>query len=274
MNRRSLLAGIVCAAAGGPARALVVGDPPDSPALHVDANTMRSRWAGVGSVLTGQGVYSGVLVSRRHVLTAGHVAPREPAAASFQLNVRTGEPDLLAVRHIVHHPRFRGFSAQNPAFDLAIVELATDAPAGVMVHPIVEAPPGIGVPVVIVGYGASGSGTTGATISPQASVKRVGTAIIDHLAFGEDGRPLLYRFTFLRGSAARKPATGPTAPVGLASGDSGSACFVQIGGRIGLLGVNTYTQLAAGGPHFGFGTAGGGQVLSAHLDWLRSVIGA
>lgn len=276
MNRRSMLAALACGCIAPPAWPLVAGDPPDSPALHVDPNVPTSRWACVGSVLTGQGIYSGVLVHRRFALTAGHVAPRDPAAVSFQLNLQSDRPTVLAVRRVVHHPAYRGFSPQNPTFDLAVLELAEPAPARVSVHPVAEVEPVAGMPMVIVGYGAAGHGASGATIPPQANVKRAGSAVVDRLVRdpGDVERALLYMFTFQRAGAARKPPTGITAPVGLAGGDSGSAAFIRAKGRFGLFGINTFTRLAPDGARFGFGTVGGGQVLSFHLAWLRAIISA
>lgn len=274
MRRRDVLAAFACGFAAAPSRALMAGDPPDAPQKRVDPNVPASPWSGVGSVTTANGVYSGVLVHPRYALTAGHVAPADAAGLHFNLNVQGDLSNPLAVRRVTHHPKFRGFSPTEPAFDLALLELADIVPPGVAVHPVVTRRPEAGMQMQIVGYGASGYGAVGVTVPAHATVRRTGSATIERiLADPQDAsRALLYFFTFARSSLARVPPSGPLAPTGLASGDSGSPCFVRTKDRLGLLGINTFVRSATGGIPFGFGTIGGGQVLSAHLDWLRSVI--
>ncbi len=86
-----------------PTPLIVVGDPngtpPDSPGLHVDPNVASSLFAGVGSVVgwftpTSGILGSGTLISRRHVLTAGHmldynadgIIDFEPSDMKFYIN--------------------------------------------------------------------------------------------------------------------------------------------------------------------------------------------
>ena len=53
----------------------------------VDANSMDSPWAGVGSITIGTGTYSGALIAPNYVLTAAHVVSgRAPGDITFNLN--------------------------------------------------------------------------------------------------------------------------------------------------------------------------------------------
>ena len=277
--RRNVAGALACALAlPGRALALMAGDPPDTPIRRLDPNRADSPFASVGSITNGEGhVYSGVLVGARHVLTAAHVLPAEPMTLRFHLNIDGDLSSTLGVRRAFRHPGFKGFTPPYPPNDLALLELDADAPP--IVHPpIAPVAPMPGTIIELVGYGASGNGGKGATLPANAALKRHGENVIEHLLRlnPDDVQPALYLFTFhAPESPPRRVALslGNLRETGLASGDSGSAAYCWLDGRRHLFGINTFVQQRANGagPVFGFGTVGGGQLLTAHRDWLRSI---
>ena len=142
----------------------MAGAPPDSPAARVDPNTATSAWAGVGSVVVNGHPFSGVVIGRRHVLTAGHV-PGDPPHTKFQLNLGGEAAHVIAVAKVVRHPAFKNFDPQHPRDDLAILVLAEDVPAGVPIYPLHHGDIDPGAVLTFVGYGASGHGDA---VSPSA----------------------------------------------------------------------------------------------------------
>lgn len=279
MKRRTLiLAGLAgCAGLTRTASALMAGNPPDSPIRRLDPNTASSPWSGVGSITGPAGVFSAVLIHSRFALTAGHVAPADPAAIHFNLNIEDDLSHRIAISRPVHHPGFHGFNPQSPAFDLALLELAEPAPGNARIHPVLAVPPPPGTEIELVGYGASGPGAVGVTVPANAALKRVGTNRVDRLVGSEGGVPLVYLFSFdapASGVRVKSASTGNDRETGLASGDSGSPAFVRVRGQPHLAGINTFSARLPGqtGAQFTFGSQGGGQVLAAHLDWIRSVI--
>ncbi len=173
-----------------PAAALMAGsasgDPPDSPAGRVDANTTDSTWAGVGSLTVGGGTYSAVVIGRRYVLTAGHVAKgANPANVKFNLNYGGSLSHQIPAAAVFAHPAFIGFNDPDTQHDIAIIELAQDIPAGAPIYPLHFADVAPGSTLVLVGYGNSGQGDVGTSVGGNPGVKRVGQNNAD--SFTPDG---------------------------------------------------------------------------------------
>jgi secreted trypsin-like serine protease len=281
-RRGVLLAALgASAAASAPARALMAGDPPDSPMRRLDPNVAASPWSGVASITVAGGVYSAVLISRRHVLTALHVVPPD-APVRVNLNIDGDISHRLEVARTHRHPRFKALNVDHGAHDLCVLELLQAAPESARIHPICASPLAVGQEITLVGYGASGTGSRGATVPAVAALKRVGTNLIDEiLAIGPERTPTVYLFTFdAPNQNNARPSLGHVSvgnlrETGLASGDSGSPVFVRARNRWELAGINTFVMRLASdtGAAFGFGTRGGGQVLAPQMTWLRSVVG-
>jgi hypothetical protein len=274
--------------AAAPAGAIVAGAPPDSPAARVDANRAESPFAGVGSIRVlaadGQGtagIYSGCLVARRWVLTAGHVVSGLPAARlRFNLNLTGDLSHVLAVRQVVRHPNFRALPGQRYADDLALLELAEPAPATAPVYVPATAALRAGTVLTLVGYGASGSGAGGETVPGQAQVRRVALNSADVLEIVPPMRvPQVYLFDFdgpmgkgfLGGSTLGNALEGT-----LAGGDSGSPALLRDAtGDWRLAGVGTFVfGLADGPPPPRFGSGGGGMLVAPYAGWIADTIGA
>lgn len=267
-----------------PAFALLAGAYPDSPAARVDPNTVASPWAGVGSITYNGGTYTGALIGRRYVLTAGHAVPTDPRAAGVMFNLNYGA-DLshrIAVVRVYKHPDFIGFNTPNLNDDIAVLELEHDAPAGVPVYGLSAAPLLPGTILTMVGYGASGNGSTGISVDRDPAVKRVGRNSADAFVADDEGsgEKELYLFDFDGEPGSSNFLGGKTlgnaVETTFASGDSGSPAFVREGSAWKIAGVNTFVQyFPKGMKAIGrFGTGGGGQVVRAYRSWIMRTIGA
>ena len=279
------LCAVLLLAASTPVLAIMAGAPPDSPAVRVDPNTPDSPWAGVGSLLVDGGVYSAVVIGPRHVLTAAHVAGNA-SHTRFQLNA--GESPLVVQAQSVHrHHGFARYDPKQPRDDLAVIVLRDPLPAGTPVYALHRA--GIATanptPIVMVGYGASGNGDSGPTVSPAANVKRVGRNQIDVVATDGQGLQRVFLFDFDGAGAPNLlggPSLGNAVEATFAGGDSGGPSFVCeggqgdgcVGGRWALLGINTFIMNPGdpAPPPSTFGTLGGGMLLPAYADWIDEVL--
>jgi Trypsin-like peptidase domain len=254
--------------------ALMAGLPPDSPTARVDGNTAASPWNSAVSVLVNGQPFSGVVVAPQYVLTAAHVVGLSPPTA-LQVQINAGAPVLVGVTAVQKFP-----SASFPYDDLALLTLAAEAPAAVTIRPIyTTALPGPRA-IELVGYGSSGAGNVGPTVSPQAAVKRRGRNVVDALAdtvdtSGRTSRFYLFDFDGASGNGALGGGSlGNSVETGLAGGDSGSPAFIEIDGQVWLFGLNNFTTLPAAGaqPDFRFGSVSGGIVLgdARFLPWLQA----
>jgi secreted trypsin-like serine protease len=274
-------AALLCGVTLQPSWAVMAGAAPDSPAARVDANAATSLWRGVVSVQTPAGVFSGVAVGRRHVLTAAHVLDTSPAPADVVVFFNAS-PVAVAVgaARYTRHPAYVGFGVPTLANDLALIELVADRPSASTSYAIATLPPIAGTTVTVVGYGASGHGDIGVSVARSTSVKRIGANALDVLAADAEGVIRLFQWDFDGPTAATNFRGGPTLGNGvettLAAGDSGAGVFQIVSGVPVLAGLASFSGAFAGGPSGQgvFGTAGGGQVLAGYATWIRDVIAA
>lgn len=257
------------------ADATMAGAAPDTPAARVDANTASSPWNGVGSVVVSGGVYSGVVVAPRFVLTASHVVgSTSPAAIQFVLNAGGNQTHTLAARAVFRYP-----SASFPYDDLALVELTAAVPAGVNIYPLVRDPLTSTQRITLVGYGASGNGDAGVSVAASRSIKQAGENVIDAVqttldSSGRSSLFYLYDFDGPSGTGVMGGATlGNAVETLVAGGDSGSPAFIGMA----LAGISTFvSQPVAGQPNdYKFGMVGGGMLLSRpeFQSWIDATTG-
>lgn len=260
------------------ALAVMAGAEPDSPSNRVDPNFAASTWASVGSVVQNGNPYTGVLITRHHVLTAAHVTGDDPAKLEFVLNAGGDAAQRLAVKAIHRHPEWKGFDPKRPNDDLAILELAEAAPAEIPIHPIVTGGLHKGMEFTAVGYGASGHGDTGVTVSSSPTVKRVGRNNVDALIPDDQvpGRIEGFMFDFDGGgyNFLGGEGLGNDVETTFAGGDSGSPSFIHAPGGWALFGINTFIRTFPDGPTkpSTFGTGGGGMIVAAYKEWIEQVV--
>lgn len=262
------------------------GAEADSPQRRVDPNTTDSPWAGVGALLNGSGVFGGVLISPRHVLTAAHVVAGAAAeSVVYVLNAGGDTSHRLAAAGVHVHPEFRSAAAgQVMEHDIAIVELREPASGHLPVYALLEAPLRVGQRISFIGYGGSGLGSEGVSVAASASVKRVGSNRIDQFVFARDNADRRIGFLFdFDGPALDTNVIGPSVfsngSLGnrlestFAGGDSGSPSFARDRrGRWVVIGVNTFVGQSPGRPPGTFGSIAGGMLVSAYLPWIRTIV--
>jgi hypothetical protein len=130
-----------------------------------------------------------------------------------------------------------------------------------------------GTTLTFVGYGDSGDGVNGITVTRDASIKRVGKNNADLLVADDEGGGANEVFAFdFDGPAGGMNFLGGTTlgndeETTFGTGDSGGPAFFDDGSTLWLAGVNTFVGDFTGGPAAPlFGSAGGGVLIHAYLD--------
>lgn len=213
----------------GPILPLIVageaaGTPPDTPANHVDPNTIASPFAGVGSIFIDagganqflctafaiHGFSQGKQMVRNYILTAAHcvdfaggldqdnnvtgdgVVDVAPQNVSFYLNFGGDQTHTLIAAEITLHPDWHGFlNASGPEGasandDLALIRLASPLPAGVPTYNLATVDSGDVVGITAVGYGETGSPSGYLSPSATFTTKRIGKNRADSLFDGDE----------------------------------------------------------------------------------------
>jgi secreted trypsin-like serine protease len=238
----------------------------------------QPQFAAVGKVLVGStGAGSGTVIANGWwVLTAAHVVFGVPASSvSFQIGAAT-----YNAQNVYIYPGYSGIT-----HDIALIEL--NAPvAGVTPAQIYTGTNEIGKQGHSVGYGLTGTGTTG-FINNTYGTKRAMRNIIDLIIFPNgtidpNGTILLSDFDSPAGTNNSLSPWGSSAtPLDLegmgAPGDSGGPVFILEGGVWYIAGVHSF--IGDLGPPAGNGQADarygdilGSTRVSSYAGWINSVV--
>ena len=284
------------------------GTPPDSPANHADPNTSASPFSGVVSInirYSGQSyICSGSMLSSRQVLTAGHCVDTDGNGHVIDLNAPGNDVrvvfnsngtfnGLINATHVDMHPDYAGFGNCPPGVDsfcvnddLAVLTLASDAPAGTKTYGIWTPELDSGQLVTMAGYGTSGDGVNGYYVSPSFFVKRTGQNYMDlfdlddEQNFAGGSKEVWYGDMDGNGQDAFCDFFGVCTPIlandhesGIGGGDSGGPSFIMTAsGEYLLVANNTFSGWFDDAQIRGsFGTYFGGILLSSYMDWLIRV---
>lgn len=289
----TLPAALPLALAAAPARALVVTSNPNA--------AITNAYTGVGRVTAfrdsananGTGT---LLWTGRHVLTAAHLftpdfsALNDTNSVTLRFNLPTGGIATIAARSWTIHPDWNGNAGRG--HDIAIIELADLAPTSLTRYDIARTADELGQTFTKVGYGRSGTGTTGSTLN--GGTKRAGqnrydtTSTAANLALSTIPNSILI-YDFDNGLAAND-ALGTirnlndlglgAAEAIAAPGDSGGPSFNALNQIIGVTSYIARVSSLPGGSlpdadtviNSTFGELGGDTRVSAYADWITTIV--
>lgn len=291
---------------------IISGGPPDSPSNRIDPNLITSPWAGTVSInirYSGSSfICTGSMISPVHVLTAAHCVdttdfgdviditqPGNDVRVVFNTQATPGGTNtftLATATAVQMHPDYEGFGpcpAGVSGFclndDLAILTLpAASVPSWVPIYKV-----GFldnSAPQTMVGFGTSGTGLTGGTVSPSFFVKRTGGNYSDLFDLNDElgftGAREVWQSDFDGNgqdthctlNSVCSPILANDVETALGGGDSGGPSFQQVGGEWVVVGNNTYgTTFFDGQVQGTFGTGSGGMIVGAYLPWIQAATG-
>lgn len=213
-----------------------------------------------GSGLSG----SGVLISDRWVLTAGHIAFGK-SSGTFNVGGIN-----YAIQSSIIHPNYSFGS--NP-YDLGLLYLSGPVVAVDPAKMIQLGGPNsiLGREAIWVGNGLTGTGLTGAQSAPEF---RAFTNVIDVIgtAYGLTATSFVADFDRPDGSTNSDPLlSSPTATRlegNVAAGDSGGGVFITEDGIRYLVGINSYTGRFGPGAASSYGSISGATNLELFHSWI------
>jgi hypothetical protein len=290
--------------------AITSGALPDSPSAHVDPNTAASPFSGVVSInirymVDGEQqsyICSGALVGKRQVISAGHCVDTDGNGHTVDITQPGNDVRvvfnssgtfnaLINASAVSVNKDYQGFgncpNGSNGCVndDVSVITLSEDAPASARIYKLFAGEIGAGTHIMMAGYGTSGDGVNGYTVSPDFFVKRTGENYMD-LFDGNDepggtGRPEVYyadfdgadQDSFCTYFGACSPVLPNDRESGIGGGDSGGPSFIDMYGEMMLVANNTFSGWFEGQTKGTFGTYFGGIVLGTYSDYLVSATG-
>ena len=226
-------------------------------------------------------IASGVLISPDWVLTAAHVVEGNNflggGITNMTFSLTAGSSTFVyTAMQWIPHPGWAVTSANVFAgFDIGLVRLSSQTtavnPATLYASPLTTA-----LPATIVGYGSSGTGSTG-FLAGTAGTKRAGQNMIE--ATG-DNYSISSGILFADFDDPLDPAKniiGSPTPLPLeyspAPGDSGGGLFVTQGVNTYLMGITSFGWgFRDNVPDASYGDLAGFVAVSPHLSWIQSTI--
>jgi hypothetical protein len=227
-----------------------------------DYRDLAASYACVGKVAGTFYNGSGVVISDRWVLTAGHVSLFKNGGT-----FTVGGANYL-IDSVITHP---SFTLTGPTYDVGLLHISTTisgASPAEMLH-FGSTLAVLGMEGVWVGHGLTGTGTTGAQ-SPLEF--RAFTNMIDTLggAYGLTNTAFVADFDNPDGTGNALGSVAKATPLEgcVTPGDSGGGVFVMVDGRARLVGINSFTGGFVPGTNSKYGSISGAANLEQFHDWI------
>lgn len=211
---------------------------------------------------------SGTLISDRWVLTAAHNVATSMDDVTFTVGGNTYEAEKWYI-----HRGYDVMTTIGDGHDIALVKLGSKV-NGVRPAPYTRQPKVVGKKVTIVGFGATGTGDTGAML--PLGTKRAGDNLIDgyhdRQTYGK--RIITYDFDpdnpsdYGVNPTSRRDDFALPLEYSAAGGDSGGGVF-RGKNLVGVTAWNEAPDIFGNGGEF-FSTTGSTSV-AAHLKWIKTV---
>jgi len=283
---------------------ITAGALPDTPAAHVDGNTAASPYSGVVSLnirYDGQSyICSGALVGKRTVISAGHCVDTDGNGTVVDIhkpgsdvrvifNSNGSQNAVMTAVNVSMNPDYKGFGHCPVGVnsfcvndDISVITLGADAPATAKIYKVAANSLDSGSHIMMAGYGTSGDGVNGYTVSPSFTKKRTGENYVD--LFDQDdeqgftGRNEVYyadfdgggKDTFCTNYGVCTPQLANNRESGIGGGDSGGPSFINMYGELMLVANNTFSGTFQGQVAGTFGTYFGGIILGEYASYLQT----
>lgn len=279
-------------------------------------------------------ICSGALVGKRQVISAGHCVDTNGKGAVVDLNApgnsisvffnnanfdgglnprltidkngvvtQPGNADRARIfaNEVTMHPDYKGFGVCPVGLvsfcvndDLAVIQLAADAPASAAIYSMAGGAMNAGTQIIMAGYGTTGNGITGYLASSASFAnKRSGGNVIDLFEGDDENATGFDQFGFIQGGKNEvwyadfdgtnalgqnvdtfcllfdscSAQLGNSVEANIGGGDSGGPSFIMSGGALRLVANNTFGW-GFGNTDGDFGDAMGGILLASYKDWL------
>lgn len=195
-----------------PISALILDGKPVSASSDVSKSMVHLNLNG--------GTCSGVVISPRHILTAGHCVVGKPPVSRITVTLGASRKKAPKVTAYQLHSNY-GWENSYVRADLAVLKLEAALPSGVVPAPIAEDDLPTGTTLITAGYGYSDRGRTALGQLLQSEFK-VGTSAAFNRRFSDGSRLLRIDGKY-----------------NLCQGDSGGATFRRTSAGLRTVGIHS-----------------------------------